>query len=113
MKIDYKIGDWVETCDWYPAIVQKIDRDNDSVELFYPSKAFDNEANSNKTYRGGSLCSIENCGVHKITPEYASMLMSLSLEKLKDLWETSNTIEEYKNKVREEYEKGLNQNNLT
>ena len=75
--MDYQVGDWVETCNMLPGIVQSIDIDNDEVEIFYPHKAF-----TESDYQGGSLCSIKHCGVHKITPQYACILMSLGQKTL-------------------------------
>ena len=76
---DLKVGDWVETCNMLPGIVQKID--GDDVEIFYPHYAFKYPGE----YYGGSLCSIEHCGVHKIAPEYAIALMALGEERLLEL----------------------------
>ena len=76
---DLKVGDWVETCNMLPGIVQKID--GDDVEIFYPHYAFKYPGE----YYGGSLCSIEHCGVHKIAPEYAMALMALGEERLLEL----------------------------
>ena len=94
---DIKVGDWVETCKLYPGIIQAVDED--FVEVFYPQYAFNEKENPNKTYCGGSQCSITHCGVHKITPEYAIKLMSMKEEDLISLWESSETIDEYNQKV--------------
>ena len=88
-KIDYKEGDWVETCVLLPGIVEHVDVRynaegeciNDVVEIFYPHLAV-----SNTWYHGGSLCSANNCGIHKITPQYAMKLLSLGEIRLKTLW---------------------------
>ena len=92
-EVDYKVGDWVETCNLLPGIVQEIeiryDREQEyfveETRIFYPHMAFD-EKHEHK-YHGGSCCSVHHCGVHKITPEYACKLMSLGEERLKKLWE--------------------------
>ena len=92
-KVDYKVGDWVETCSMLPGIVQNIDvcydkegdYFHDDVEVFYPHMAFD-EKYEHKYY-GDSHCSSEHCGVHKITPEYACKLMALGEDRLNKLWE--------------------------
>lgn len=76
---DLKVGDWVETCNMLPGIVQKID--GDDVEIFYPHYAFKYPGE----YYGGSLCSIEHCGVHKIATEYAIALMALGEERLLEI----------------------------
>ena len=92
-KVDYKPGDWVETCNLLPGIVQSIDIKYDEegdhfhedVTIFYPHYAFREDIKGQ--YSGGSHCSVCSCGVHKITPEYACKLMALGEERLKKLWE--------------------------
>lgn len=118
--IDYKIGDWVETCNMLPGIVQKITvRFNDDpkydcfeedVEIFYPHMAFREDIKGQ--YNGGSHCSVCSCGVHKITPEYAIKLMALGEERLKALWdkmskdvEKTGEIPCWEDYVEKEYEK--------
>ena len=96
--IDYKVGDWVETCHMLPGIVQKIENEynyekeyfEEGVEIFYPHYAFQYPCQ----YSGKSQCSIRHCGVHKITPEYACKLMALGEDMLKKLWEVIYTKEE-------------------
>lgn len=142
--VDYKVGDWVETCSMWPGIVQKIDLDNDEVSIFYPHDAFrfigfsNNDLNRfirdeikdlsgkdiilkndqdkeqflanllrsfnnysevtlwdytykhHPEYIGYATCSIEHCGVHKISAEYAMKLMSLSDEVLTKAWNVEN-----------------------
>ena len=91
--VDYKVGDWVETCHMLPGIVQSIDISydqegkhfHDNVTVFYPHYAFDEKYQGR--YRGGSNCSVCHCGVHKITPEYACKLMALGEKRLQKLWE--------------------------
>lgn len=95
--VDYKVGDWVETCNFLPGIVQKInirfnddpkyDCFEDDVLIFYPHYAFSTKDNDKCKYCGGSCCSAKHCGVHKITPEYACKLMSLGFERLEKLWD--------------------------
>lgn len=94
--VDYKVGDWVESCNFLPGIVQKInirfnddpksDCFEDDVLIFYPHYAFSETSNRNGKYCGGSCCSVKHCGVHKITPEYACKLMSLGYARLEKLW---------------------------
>lgn len=89
--IDYKVGDWVETCNMLPGIVQEINNyyDNrklqqcfvDDVVIFYPHETINND-----NYQGGTCCSIQNCGVHKISQEYAKILFAIGREMLKKLW---------------------------
>ena len=116
-KVDYKVGDWVETCSMLPGIVQNIDvcydkegdYFHDNVEVFYPHMAFD-EKYEHK-YHGGSYCSSEHCGVHKITPEYACKLMALGGERLNKLWDRGcketpeGEIMNWEKLVEEEYDK--------
>ena len=116
--IDYKVGDWVETCNMLPGIVQEINNYYDSrklmqcfvddVVIFYPHETINND-----NYQGGSCCSILNCGVHKISQEYAKILFAIGREMLEKLWSTTsdntkqwsdiviehynNNIEKYKN----------------
>ena len=92
--IDYKVGDWVETCNMLPGIVQEINNyyDNrklqqcfvDDVVIFYPHETINND-----NYRGGTCCSILNCGVHKISQEYAKILFAIGREMLEKLWSTT------------------------
>ncbi len=89
--IDYKIGDWVETCNMLPGIVQEIHNYYDprknmqcfveDVIIYYPHYAIDNP-----DYHGGSSCSITGCGVHQISQEYVKILFSLGYDKLVNLW---------------------------
>jgi len=116
-KVDYKVGDWVETCNFLPGIVQSIDigyvkRDDyvkDVVEIFYPHMAFDKKYNGK--YCGGSICSADNCGIHKITSEYACKLMALGYDRLSNLWERAceywktDDKKAWKDFVEEEYKK--------
>lgn len=82
--IDYKIGDWVETCAMLPGIISEINnRYNfkqqyfiDNVVVFYPDK---NES---------GMCSINHCGVHKISEEYAKILFEIGEDVLKTLYNT-------------------------
>ena len=92
--IDYKVGDWVETCNMLPGIVQKINNyyDNrklqqcfvDDVVIFYPHETINND-----NYQGGTCCSILNYGVHKISQEYAKILFAIGREMLEKLWSTT------------------------
>ena len=92
--IDYKFGDWVETCNMLPGIVQEINNyyDNrklqqcfvDDVVIFYPHETINND-----NYQGGTCCSILNCGVHKISQEYAKILFAIGREMLEKLWSTT------------------------
>lgn len=84
-RVDYQIGDWVETCHMLPGIVQSIDIEGDSLEIFYPHYAFKPDCIGH--YNGGSGCSIDHCGVHKISYDYAIKLMSIGEEELRKLWE--------------------------
>ena len=92
--IDYKVGDWVETCNMLPGIVQEINNYYDSrklqqcfvddVVIFYPHETINND-----NYQGGTCCSILNCGVHKISQEYAKILFAIGREMLGKLWSTT------------------------
>ena len=110
--IDYEVGDWVETCHLLPGIVQRItchyDSDPDmdciveGVEIFYPNYAIEHEGK----YCGGSDCSIDHCGVHKITPQYAMKLFSIGEKRLKELWnETIDSGCKWSEIVEEEFAK--------
>lgn len=89
--IDYKVGDWVETCNMLPGIVQEIHNYYDphknmqcfveDVIIYYPHYAV-----VNPDYKGGSSCSITGCGVHKISQEYVKMLFAIGYDNLKELW---------------------------
>ena len=92
--IDYKVGDWVETCNMLPGIVQEINNYYDSrklmqcfvddVVIFYPHETINND-----NYHGGTCCSILNCDVHKISQEYAKILFAIGREMLEKLWSTT------------------------
>lgn len=92
--IDYKVGDWVETCNMLPGIVQEINNyyDNrklqqcfvDDVVIFYPHETINND-----NYQGGTCCSILNYTVHKISQEYAKILFAIGREMLEKLWSTT------------------------
>lgn len=92
--IDYKVGDWVETCNMLPGIVQEINNYYDSrklmqcfvddVVIFYPHETINND-----NYQGGTCCSILNCGVHKISQEYAKILFAIGREMLEKLLSTT------------------------
>ena len=82
-NIDYKVGDWVETCDMLPGIVESIDTLRDEVRVFYPHYALQYPGE----YYGGSSCSIDHCGVHKITPQYACKLLAIGRDRLKIIWD--------------------------
>lgn len=92
--INYKVGDWVETCNMLPGIVQEINNYYDSrklqqcfvddVVIFYPHETINND-----NYHGGTCCSILNCGVHKISQEYAKILFAIGIEMLEKLWSTT------------------------
>lgn len=92
--IDYKVGDLVETCNMLPGIVQEINNYYDSrklmqcfvddVVIFYPHETINND-----NYQGGTCCSILNCGVHKISQEYAKILFAIGREMLEKLWSTT------------------------
>ena len=92
--IDYKVGDWVETCNMLSGIVQEINNYYDSrklqqcfvddVVIFYPHETINND-----NYQGGTCCSIMNCGVHKISQEYAKILFAIGREMLEKLWSTT------------------------
>ena len=116
--VDYKPGDWVETCNLLPGIVQSIDikycEDGDyfheDVSIFYPHMAFREDIKGQ--YSGGSHCSVCSCGVHKITPEYAIKLMALGEERLKALCdkmikdvEGTDEVPNWEDYVEKEYEK--------
>ena len=92
--IDYKVDEWVETCNMLPGIVQEINNYYDSrklmqcfvddVVIFYPHETINND-----NYQGGTCCSILNCGVHKISQEYAKILFAIGREMLEKLWSTT------------------------
>lgn len=91
-RVDYQVGDWVETCHMLPAIVQEIDIEDDCVRVYYPHYGFTPECIGQ--YTGRSNCSIDHCGVHKITPQYAIKLMSLGEKLLTERW--NSLVEEEK-----------------
>lgn len=82
-RVDYEVGDWVETCNMLPGIVQEIDIEGDCLDIFYPHYAFKYPGQ----YNGHSHCSIDHCGVHKITYDYAAKLMAIGEEELNKLWD--------------------------
>ena len=80
-KNDIRLGDWVETCKMLPGIVRSIDLEKDDIEVVYPEQSL-------KDAPGllGSCCSIRNCGVHKINPEWAIILCCVGEAYLKILY---------------------------
>lgn len=80
--IDYKVGDWVETCAIMPGIVQDIIPSQNTVKIFYP-----NVKERNREYTGGSCCSITNCGVHKIDSELANAFLKVGEERATKVYE--------------------------
>lgn len=100
--VDYKVGDWVETCSMLPGIVENIDYRDDTVEVFYPHMALKYPGE----YFGGSSCSILHCGVHKITPEYAKKLLAIGEKHLEELYrEMDSTTDTWEEVVDKEYNK--------
>ena len=98
MNEELKIGDLVETCQMHPGFITSIN--GDDVEVFIPTKL-----NDYASIYGG-LHSIKNCGVHKISSEYAMMLFSFTEEELKELYEI-NRGKNWEEIVRFEYNKKL------
>jgi len=76
-----KPGDWVEACRMLPGILMEFNEDEDDAEIMFPDVAV-----SNSPYTTSS-CSLEHCGVHKVTPEYAAMLYQIGETKLNELWD--------------------------
>ena len=103
--VDYKVGDWVETCNMLPGIVEEINYENDNVKVFYPHYAIKDPG----YYCGGSNCSILHCGVHKISLEYAKKLFSIGEERLAELYNVMGpTSETWEDVVEKEYNKMYN-----
>lgn len=111
--IDYKVGDWVETCNMLPGIVQEIHNYYDpkknmqcfveDVVIYYPHYAV-----KDSDYKGGSSCSITGCGVHHIEQEYVKMLFALGYDKLTKMWNESKFEDEnlsWDEFVKNEYDK--------
>lgn len=80
---EINIGDWVETCAMLPGIVTSVDYDSNHVP--YDITAFQPEYNDASSVMGGSH-SVVNCGVHRISGEYAHMLLAIGKEKLEELY---------------------------
>lgn len=76
MNIDYKVGDWVETCRVMPGIVQKIIPSENTVQVYYPDYK-----EKYPDYNGFSCCSITNCGVHYIDSELAEAFLKVGEER--------------------------------
>lgn len=81
MSIDYKVGDWVETCHIMPGIVQNIIPKEDTVEVFYP-----HYKEKYPSYTGGSCCSLTHCGVHYIDSELANAFLKIGEERSTKVW---------------------------
>lgn len=79
--VDYKVGDWVETCSVMPAIVQEINEKLGSVYVFYP-----HYKEKYPDYTGWSCCSIYHCGVHKIDEKLAKAMLAVGEERVTRLW---------------------------
>ena len=100
MNEELKIGDLVETCDMHPGFITSIDGDN--VTVFVPTKLQD----YCNIYGGNH--SIRNCGIHKISSEYAMMLFSFTKDELTKLWEETEHKESWEDIVRKAYREKLN-----
>ena len=80
---EINIGDWVETCAMLPGIVTSVDYDGNHVP--YDITAFQPGYNDANSVMGGSH-SVVHCGVHRISGEYAHMLLAIGKEKLEELY---------------------------
>lgn len=80
---EINIGDWVETCAMLPGIVTSVDYDGNHVP--YDITAFQPGYNDANSVMGGSH-SVVNCGVHRISGEYAHMLLAIGKEMLEELY---------------------------
>ena len=66
-----------------PGIVTSVDYDSNHVP--YDITAFQPGYNNASSVMGGSH-SVVNCGVHRISGEYAHMLLAIGKEKLEELY---------------------------
>ena len=106
---EFKIGDIIERCSLMPAIIQKIEGDNiEAYDFGYVSK----------DYNGHSCCSKTHCGIIKITPEFALILLALGKDRLSEIYKSLDEITDasvdmgiiYHDKVKEEYNKLIFEN---
>ena len=98
---EFKIGDLVETCSLLPAIIQDIDEfDNISCYSF--------EFINNNEYNGRTSCSLEHCGIRKISHEFALKLLTIGKPKLTELYNNSKSYDDYDKLVDNEYQKIIN-----
>ena len=72
-KGDIKMGDWVLACKFLPGICRSIDFKAGDIDIVQPDLlTLDKEPTL-----PGMSCSLRNCGVHKINPEWAIILFSV------------------------------------
>ncbi len=93
----------METCNLFPAIVQKIDKDN--VEVF----SF--KYMSVPEYKGGTCCSATRCGLRIVSYEFALKLLLLGEAKITMLYEQANGYEEYDKLIENAYNTLVHGNN--
>lgn len=91
-KKEIKLGDWVLSCKYLPGICKSISFKEDDIEIVYP------EPRMEPSLLGAS-CSLRNCGVHKINPEWAIIMFSVGVKYLGIFYfEDPETIPELKGK---------------
>ena len=94
-KSDIKMGDWVLACRYLPGICRSINLERDDIEIVQP----DIVLRDDKPKLPGMSCSLRNCGVHKINPEWAMILFSVGEKYLGIFYfEDPETIPELKGK---------------
>lgn len=85
---EFKVGDYIETCSLLPAIIMNINVEADEIE----SRILNEYEYKDEQF---SQCSIKNCGVRKLTFQQVLNRMKLGKDKLKELYEFSNSQDHY------------------
>jgi hypothetical protein len=95
MSKEIKIGDLVETCSLMPGVVMKINgRDIEARML-------DIDEYKTNDY---ACCSLDHCGIIKLTAEQAKQRLILGKEKLTEIWRREGeweTFEDYQKLIEE------------
>lgn len=92
MKVNIKVGDLVETCSLLPGVVMSIDHQRDDIRV----RMLDvDEYLGDDVNKSFASCSPTHCGIVKLTAKQALKRLQLGKEKLGELWDKSQSYEEY------------------
>lgn len=95
---DIKVGDLVETCSLMPGVVMKLNGSDINVRMLH----IDNYSDDDYAH-----CSLNHCGIVKLTAQQALDLLRLGKERLTEIWrslsdcEADDIGEEYRKRIQE------------